>query len=324
MGKIIDISRHNSDEGPVDFAQIAKEADLVIIRIQYGSNYADPSAQMFIDGCRQYGIRFGVYAYGCFVNEADAIIESDNFYNRTKALAGDDAQFMILDTEEDTIIACGESNVARASQVFIDRLKELGVKKVGFYASHHRLINGDPLGLLNVKADFRWIPLYGPNDGNPHSKPNFPCDLWQYTDVGSFPGIVGNVDLNELSGDKPLSYFTGVIDLSEHTPDQWAEIAWAWAKEHGLVDDTGHPRDDATEQVVVGIIKNMKDREEKIAKENYENQSPSDWAKAEWNWGQEQGIVSKDAGQSHPHGVVTEEILLRVVKQLHDLGFLNK
>jgi hypothetical protein len=55
-----------------------------------------------------------------------------------------------------------------------------------------------------------WIAKYGPNDGQPHTKPSVPCDLWQYTSVGRLNGIVGNVDLNTLTGSKPLEFFTGV------------------------------------------------------------------------------------------------------------------
>ena len=38
-------------------------------------------------------------------------------------------------------------------------------------------------------------------------KPDYPCDIWQYTETGNVPGI-GKCDLNELIGSKPLSWFT--------------------------------------------------------------------------------------------------------------------
>lgn len=210
MATIIDISRHNIDDGKhVDFAKLSRIPDLyVIIRIQYGSNGPDTAAEYFINECRKYGIEFGVYAYGCFVGESDAIMESNDFWNRSPK----DATTFILDSEDDTVDACGAENVAKCSQVFIDNLKRLGAQKVGFYVANHMLLDGDPMGLLNVRADFRWIPRYGSNDGQPHEKPDFPCDLWQYTDKGRIEGIDGDVDLNALNGDKPLSYFTGTQD----------------------------------------------------------------------------------------------------------------
>ncbi|WP_427107712.1 hypothetical protein [Lysinibacillus xylanilyticus] len=39
-------------------------------------------------------------------------------------------------------------------------------------------------------------------------KPDYPCDLWQYTESGSVSGIKGNVGLNVLNGSKQLSWFT--------------------------------------------------------------------------------------------------------------------
>lgn len=40
------------------------------------------------------------------------------------------------------------------------------------------------------------------------NKPAYPCDIWQYTDSGNVPGI-GKCDLNQLIGNKNLSWFIG-------------------------------------------------------------------------------------------------------------------
>ena len=53
-----------------------------------------------------------------------------------------------------------------------------------------------------VKADFLWIPRYGKNDGRADIKPDFACDLWQYTEKGKVFWYGGNLDLNKLNGDK--------------------------------------------------------------------------------------------------------------------------
>ncbi|MFE7913178.1 N-acetylmuramoyl-L-alanine amidase C-terminal domain-containing protein, partial [Bacillus mobilis] len=52
------------------------------------------------------------------------------------------------------------------------------------------------------------IPRYGGN------KPAYPCDIWQYTEIGNVPGI-GKCDLNELIGSKPLSWFTEAAQKQE-------------------------------------------------------------------------------------------------------------
>lgn len=55
--------------------------------------------------------------------------------------------------------------------------------------------------------DFLWIPRYS-GTSSQGKKPDFACELWQYTESGSVAGIKGNVDLNVLNGSKPLSWFT--------------------------------------------------------------------------------------------------------------------
>ena len=55
-------------------------------------------------------------------------------------------------------------------------------------------------------------PRYAsPDDGKPNGKkPNFECDLWQYTSNGRIPGINGRVDVNLITGTgKTLSWFLG-------------------------------------------------------------------------------------------------------------------
>lgn len=44
---------------------------------------------------------------------------------------------------------------------------------------------------------------------------------------------------------------------------------------------------------------------------------PSDWAKDAWNWGLEKGIVD---GGGHPHGTVTEEILIHILQRACNNG----
>lgn len=197
MGKIIDISHHNT---VTDWKKVKAEADLVIIRVQYGSRVIDRKKDTHIAMCKKLNIPFGLYAYGHFVSVADAKIEARDFIKR-----GDkDALFWVLDTEDDTILSCGTSHVAQASQAFINVLKEHGLK-TGFYVANHRVGSNR---LSTVKADFRWIPRYSGTAAK-GLKPAYACDLWQYTESGRVNGIAGNVDLSVINGTKPLSWFLG-------------------------------------------------------------------------------------------------------------------
>lgn len=197
VGKIIDISKH---QGVIDFAKLKNEVDLVIIRVQYGSRKIDRRYKEYVAECKKYGIPFGHYAYARFVSVEDAKVEAKDFLQR----ADKDAKFLVVDVEE--VTTKNPADLVPATQAFIDYLKQAGVQKVGLYTGHSFY---KQYGMDKVKADFLWIPRYGKNDGTPDKKPDFPCDIWQYTDKGKIAGIEGYVDLNMLIGSKPLEYFTG-------------------------------------------------------------------------------------------------------------------
>lgn len=197
MSKIVDVSHH---QGIIDFKKLKNDAALVIIRVQYGTTTIDKKKDYNIAQCKNYGIPFGLYAYGLFTDVEDAKVEAKNFLKR----GDNESKFWVLDTEDDTISACGTKNVAAASQAFIDVLKDAG-KKTGFYVANHRV---GSYGLSNVKADFRWIPRYS-GTSQAGLKPVYSCDLWQYTDKGKVDGVTGNVDLSVLNGSKTLSWFIG-------------------------------------------------------------------------------------------------------------------
>lgn len=221
---IIDVSHHQSPD-EIDWKKASKELALVIIRVQYGSRTLDREYKDHVENCKKYGIPFAHYAYGLFVSVNDAKVEAKDFLNRIDK----DAEFLVLDTEDDTIKACGTKDVAEASQAFIDVCKAAGYK-TGFYVSHHLY---KQYGLDKVKADFLWLPRYGKNDGTANAKPDYPCDLWQYTDKGKVSWYDGYMDLNKLNSDKTLDWFInkdvdgGVqgMDISEATKKAIANLA---------------------------------------------------------------------------------------------------
>jgi lysozyme len=194
MAHIADLSKY---QGMIDFAKLSKEVDFVILRVQAGYTSIDSKYKEYVAGCKQYGIPFGTYAYFKGVSIPDSIAEAKSALE----LMDPDSKFFALDIEEN----CNRDLVG-TGQAFIDYLKNKGMQKVGLY-SGESFFNAHNLG--NIKCDFVWIAKYGVNDGQPHTNPSVACDLWQYTSVGKLDGIIGNVDLNQLTGTKPLEYFTG-------------------------------------------------------------------------------------------------------------------
>ena len=198
MKKIADLSHHN---GSINWAAASKELELAIIRVQYGSRTIDTRYKEYVQGCKEYGVPFGHYAYGCYVSVQDAIVEANDFMAR----ADKEAKFLVLDVEDDTLASCGAANLAKASQAFIDTCRATGWK-VGLYVSHHMYTS---YGLNTVNADFLWIPRYG-------NKPAYSCDLWQYTETGSLAGVTGNVDLNYLNSKNLLNGLQVRVALLVH------------------------------------------------------------------------------------------------------------
>lgn len=224
MGKIADLSHH---QGTIDFSKASKELDLAIIRVQYGSTTIDSKYKEYVAGCKKFNIPFGHYAYARFVSVEDAKKEATNFLARIDK----EAKFLVVDVEEQTCKSVSE--LVSATQTFIDVCKKAGYK-VGLYTGHHFY---KPYQMDKVKADFLWIPRYG-------AKPDFACDIWQFTDKGSLAGVKGSVDLNQLNGSKLLEYFTG----KEIKPvkNGWVKTStsqWTYyldgAKKTGWVKDKG-------------------------------------------------------------------------------------
>jgi GH25 family lysozyme M1 (1,4-beta-N-acetylmuramidase) len=198
---IFDFSEY---QGTIDFGKVKGNTDLLILRVQAGSTHPDTKYASYVAGCKANGIPFGTYAYGKFVSVSDAQVEARDCFNRMDKAT----QFVVIDVESvSTTVA---SQLASATQAFIDYLHAQGVKKVGLYSGENFYKTH---GLSAVKADFLWIANYGVNDGNQHAKPSIACDLWQYSSTATEAGVVGHVDVDTINGSKPLSYFTGINPL---------------------------------------------------------------------------------------------------------------
>lgn len=159
------------------------------MRVQDGSRVRDLKYSEYVNGCKENNIPFGNYAFCRFVSINDAKKEAQDFWARGDKAAA----FWAADVEVKTM-----ENMLAGTQAFIDELRRLGAKKTGLYVGHHtyKLFDAD-----KVKADFVWIPRYS------SKKPDYPCDLWQYTDSGRLAGVSGPVDLNRLNSSKSLLFF---------------------------------------------------------------------------------------------------------------------
>ncbi|WP_314068294.1 GH25 family lysozyme [uncultured Vagococcus sp.] len=200
---ILDISEHQVPT-QIDYAQLAKAIDWVIVRVQYGSLHQDRHFQRHLATFKQLNVPINVYAWVRGSDEADMIKEAEDFYQRASSY---EPTFWWLDIEERSM-----GNMVTGCERYRRRLKELGAQKVGAYIANHRYHEfGFSTGATEV-YDGLWLPTYGQNTGSydgydPTARTGY--DLHQYTSNGRLPGYNGPVDLSRLASSRPASYFTG-------------------------------------------------------------------------------------------------------------------
>lgn len=192
---IVDISHHNSD---IDFDIARQHVGYFIARTGDGhrvntngerQGVLDRKYKQFTSQMKAKGIPFGNYMFNRFSGVTSARQEAEDFW----AVGDKAATSWVCDAEVSTA-----PNMLECIQAFVDRLRELGAKKVGLYIGHHKYQEFNGAAVKNV--DFIWIPRYG-------AEPSFKCDLWQFTETGSIPGI-GKCDINaSMNPDKPVSWY---------------------------------------------------------------------------------------------------------------------
>lgn len=185
------------------------------------ANQGDPMYAHNVAGAVSHGVPFHAYHYLYCLTEAEARRDAGLFY-RIVAQEGHWPLFWVLDCEKGWGIANSRARpVAEAFEAELRRLaREGGAGKinVAIYIGHNVYKS---YALDYGHYAYRWIPRYGSNTGDiaDSIKPDFDCDLWQFTSNGHLPGIkgVGRVDLNVLNGSKPLGFFTGKEDTDMTT-----------------------------------------------------------------------------------------------------------
>lgn len=247
---IIDISHHQVPS-KIDYDKLAKQLKWVIIRTQYGSKVIDRYYKTHHREFQKRGVPTGSYAWVRGVNIEDMRREATDFFNRTREF---NPTIWFLDVEEESM-----KDMRAGVSAYVGQLRRLGVEKIGIYIGHH-LYKRFNLNLDEVDAV--WIPRYGKNDGTVNTEPAFPYHIHQFTDKGKLEGYTGYLDLNRLSGVKPLSFFTGIDEEGEvkDLPSSWAMEDWSWGIENKVTDGS-NPKGGASREEVVAMIRRSKEVE---------------------------------------------------------------
>ena len=192
---IVDLSHHQKSSR-INYETFCKQLDLAIIRVQYGKATIDKEYKNHIANMKKYGVPYGVYAWTRGKSIPLMEEEARLFYERAK---DQNPSFYVLDVEEKTM-----ADMRSGISAFVKQLRKLTDKPIGIYVANHYY---KKFNLDMSQVDFVWIPRYGMNDGKPHTKPDFDCQLWQYTSSGRLPGYTGVLDLNVLVNSATMDIF---------------------------------------------------------------------------------------------------------------------
>lgn len=202
---IPDLNHYNEQ---IDWDRLQAQCPFVILRATCGTG-TDRRYTEFVRECEVRRIPFHAYHYLKALNEEEARAEAKVFYTATGKLPA--PLFYVIDCEYDEISRMAEKTpgfAKRMVEAFEEELRRLAGAdiRIACYIGGN---NYERWGLDYSRYVYIWIPRYGADDGKPHTQPEYACDLWQYTSNGRVDFVSDDVDLNQLTGTKPVEFFTG-------------------------------------------------------------------------------------------------------------------
>lgn len=191
MIKGIDVSRW---QGIINWPVVRQHVDFAVIKIG-GSDqgfYTDGQATRNVLEARSNNVPVAFYVYlGGASATKDEIAHIKNLINTIGGLRP--GEFICLDWEEHNSVEV--QYVKEIASGLIDA----GLNPPMIYMSLSRIRGNDwsPVTALNCAW---WVAAWGNNDDQPDADPGIEWALWQYSSVGTIPGISGRVDLNLFNG----------------------------------------------------------------------------------------------------------------------------
>ena len=175
----LDLSEHN---GNLDFNEIKKNHQFVILRCGYGSLYhqKDKKFDEYYKQAKSAGLKIGVYLYGYSLTEKDSKGEAEACLKWIKGKQLDMPVFYDMEDDDGYKSKHGMPNNATLVKIcdtFCDIISKAGYE-TGVYASEYWF--DTKLKGINRKYH-KWVAKWGLNDGNLHSNENQNCDIHQYT-----------------------------------------------------------------------------------------------------------------------------------------------
>lgn len=161
----------------------ASGIEVVIQKASQGTSHVDSLLQYRYPRIKQADLKLGFYHFAQF-NSADPIAEAQHFLKTITGLKSDTVLWLDIEAAE----KWSKQAAINYANAFIDYIRDQGYK-VGIYTGdsfYHEYLEG------NIQDD---VPLWLASYGRQPSL--YPSNAsWQYSESGSIPGIVGDVDLD--------------------------------------------------------------------------------------------------------------------------------
>ncbi len=199
----IDVSAY---QGQIDWAKVkASGVDYAIIRAITWSNVSktwvvDPFFESNVKGAKSQGIKVGAYIYTYAFNANEVAAEVSLFHSTASKLAAEGYKLdlpVFVDYEYNPILTAVPNIDDRTALL---RLEMVMLEKHGYYPGMYMSTswakNNVNAAQLQREGYDLWIADYRGYNGWGDS-----VVMWQYSSVGTVPGIVGNVDMNYLYKD---------------------------------------------------------------------------------------------------------------------------
>lgn len=189
-----DVSHHH----PVkDWKYVKANCPFLASKATQGLKFVDPTLSDFVKGCERNKIPYWLYGY---MNKGDELMQAKFLVAACKNLVGSMFVGYVLDCEED--------NSSKDVQVALNYISKESPKVMLYigYRDYKRLYKG----LTMPTNAILWEARYGANMGVlDASKPcHSDVGLHQYTSKGICAGVSGNCDLNRLTGNVNIEWFT--------------------------------------------------------------------------------------------------------------------
>ena len=222
-----DVSYH---QGTVDWDAVKNSGiDFVMIRCGIGSEYdgvgenKQDDAQWYrnVSECERLGIPYGVYLYSYAENTDMAASEARHTLSLLSGHNPTLPVFLDIEHTRDGKPIASNSTYGDIAQTWCNMVSNAGYR-VGIYSYYYFFQNYLTDSRFSNSGWYKWMADYRSGVSYDGSS----CNMWQYSNKGTVPGVNANVDLNYWFGEFPNNggnnnNYTGW--RSENGRDYWYE-----------------------------------------------------------------------------------------------------